>query len=63
MPCFKCKKKGIPMTCKYCNLGFCYTCIQLEKHDCRGLHLKKEISLQHLKNQLKFEKNKKIDII
>jgi hypothetical protein len=62
MPCFKCKKKGIPIICKYCNLGFCYRCIQLEIHVCEGLDLKKKNSLDNLKNQLKFEKENKFGL-
>ena len=63
MPCFKCKKKGIPIVCKYCNLGYCYSCIQLEKHDCNGIDLKKQDSLEKLKTQLKFKKEKKFGMI
>ena len=63
MPCFKCKKKGIPIICKYCNLGYCYSCIHLEKHNCNGIDLKKQDSLEKLKTQLKFKKEKKFGMI
>ena len=62
MPCFKCKKKGIPIICKYCNLGFCYRCIQLEIHACNGLQLKRQDSLDNLENKLKFKKEKKLGL-
>ena len=56
MPCLKCKKKGIPMICKYCNLGFCSRCILLEMHDCSGAELKKQDTLKNLKRpSYKFE--------
>ena len=45
MPCFKCKKKGIPIDCKYCGLGFCSRCIVIEIHNCKGSDLKKEQEL------------------
>ena len=63
MPCFKCKNKGIPINCKYCNLRFCSKCIQLEIHNCSGLKLKKENSLKNLKKELKFKTSPKIEII
>ena len=62
MPCFKCKKKGIPIDCKYCGLGFCSRCIVLEIHVCECLDLKKKNSLDNLKDQLKFEKEKKFGL-
>ena len=46
MPCLKCKKKGIPIPCKYCNLSFCSRCIQLEIHNCSGSDIKKQDSLE-----------------
>jgi hypothetical protein len=63
MPCFKCKKKGIPIPCKYCNLSFCSRCIQLEIHNCSGSDIKKQDSLEKLKCQLKFEKEKKFGMV
>ncbi len=63
MPCLKCKKKGIPMICKYCNLGFCSRCILLEMHDCSGAELKKQDTLKNLKTQLEFKKPPKVEII
>ncbi len=63
MPCLKCKKKGIPMICKYCNLGFCSRCILLEMHDCSGAGLKKQDTLKNLKTQLEFKKPPKVEII
>ena len=63
MPCLKCKKKGIPMICKYCNLGFCSRCILLEMHDCSGAELKKQDTLKNLKTQLEFKKHPKFETI
>ncbi len=63
MPCLKCKKKGIPMICKYCNLGFCSRCILLEMHNCSGANLKKQDNLDKLKTQLEFKKTPKVEII
>ncbi len=63
MPCLKCKKKGIPMICKYCNLGFCSKCILLEMHNCSGAELKKQDNLDKLKTQLEFKKPPKVEII
>ena len=63
MPCLKCKKKGIPMICKYCNLGFCSRCILLEMHDCSGAELKKQDTLKNLKTQLEFKKPHKVETI
>ena len=63
MPCLKCKKKGIPMICKYYNLGFCSRCILLEMHDCSGAELKKQDTLKNLKTQLEFKKPPKVETI
>ena len=60
MPCFKCKKKGIPINCKYCNLGFCSRCIVLEIHECKGMDVKKDIELKELDKRLEFKPDKEI---
>ena len=52
MPCNNCKKKGIPMDCKYCPGKFCSTCINLEKHDCEGLVYKLENCRKLLEKKL-----------
>ena len=60
MPCFKCKKKGIPIDCKYCNLGFCSRCIVLEIHECKGMDVKKDVELKELDKRLEFKPDKEI---
>ena len=60
MPCFKCKKKGIPINCKYCNYGFCSRCIVLEIHNCEGIKHKKE---KELNNKLEFVPDKKFGLV
>jgi len=63
MPCFKCKKKGIPIDCKYCGLGFCSRCIVIEIHQCKGSDLKKEQELKDLNKRLEFKPDKKFGIV
>ena len=63
MPCFKCKKKGIPIECKYCNLGFCSRCIVLETDDCKGIELKKKNELKELDKRLEFKTEKKFGMV
>ena len=60
MPCDKCKKKGIPIPCKYCKGEFCSRCIQLEVHTCDGIEKSKQDHLSNLKKQLAFEPTKKV---
>lgn len=63
MPCFKCKKRGIPIECKYCNLGFCSRCIVLEIHECKGIESKKENEIKELDKRLEFKPEKKFGIV
>ena len=63
MPCFKWKKKGIPIDCKYCNLGFCSRCIVLEIHDCKGVEFKKNDEIKKLEKQLEFKPDKKFGMV
>jgi predicted nucleic acid binding AN1-type Zn finger protein len=63
MPCFKCKKKGIPIECKYCNLCFCSRCIVLETHECKGIELKKKNELKELDKRLEFKTEKKFGVV
>ena len=63
MPCFKCKKKGIPINCKYCGLGFCSRCIVLEIHECKGINLKKEDEIKDLNKRLEFKPDKKFGMV
>jgi predicted nucleic acid binding AN1-type Zn finger protein len=63
MPCFKCKKKGIPIDCKYCNLGFCSRCIVLEIHGCKGIETKKENEIKELDRKLEFKPDKKFGMV
>jgi len=63
MPCFKCKKKGIPIDCKYCNSGFCSRCIVLEIHACKGIETKKENEIKELDKKLEFKPDKKFGMV
>ncbi len=63
MPCFKCKKKGIPINCKYCNYDFCSRCIILEIHNCKGIEQKKDLELNQLNKKLEFTSNKKFGLV
>ena len=63
MPCFKCKKKGIPINCKYCKYDFCSRCIVLEIHNCEGIKHKKEKELKELNNKLAFIPDKKFGLV
>ena len=63
MPCFKCKKKGIPINSKYCNYDFCSRCIVLEIHNCEGIKQKKEKELKELNNKLEFVPDKKFGLV
>ena len=63
MPWFKCKKKRIPINCKYCNHGFCSRCIILEIHNCEGIKQKKEKELKELNNKLEFVPDKKFGLV
>ena len=60
MPCGKCKKKGIPIPCKYCEGQYCSRCIQLEVHQCEGIEKSKKEHLSHLQKQLAFVPTKKV---
>ena len=52
MPCDKCRKKGIPLTCNYCPGKYCSRCINLEEHMCEGIKLKSENDLKFLEKKL-----------
>jgi predicted nucleic acid binding AN1-type Zn finger protein len=63
MPCFRCKKKGIPINCKYCNCNFCSRCIILEIHNCKGIEHKKDLELNQLNKKLEFTSDKKFGLV
>lgn len=63
MRCANCKKKGIPLTCKFCSNSFCTSCIQLEIHNCNGINVKRTEELKNLEETLKFEPPRKLDSI
>jgi predicted nucleic acid binding AN1-type Zn finger protein len=64
MRCLCCKKKkGIPIDCKYCGLGYCSGCIQLEVHACKGMETKKDDELKTLEKQLDFKPDKKFGMV
>jgi predicted nucleic acid binding AN1-type Zn finger protein len=50
--CVNCKKKGIPITCKYCTNGYCSSCIQLEIHKCSGIETKNNEEKTNLEKKL-----------
>lgn len=62
MPCYKCKKKGLPIPCSYCNHGYCSGCIQLEIHKCEGLADKIENEKTNLEKKLCIEVKKKCEL-
>ena len=52
--CHKClRRKGFTLNCSECPGVFCTGCIQLELHECAGLHQKiqKDLRALELKNQ------------
>jgi len=59
----KCKKRGIPIECKYCKLGFCSRCIVLEIHECKGSDIKKEEQIKDLEKKLEFKPDKKFGMV
>ena len=63
MPCFKCKKKGIPIDCKYCGLRCCSRCIVIEKDECKGINLKKEDEIKDLNKRLEFKPDRKFGMV
>lgn len=63
MPCLKCKKRGIPIECKYCKLCFCSRCIVLEIHECKGSDIKKEEQIKDLEKKLEFKPDKKFGMV
>lgn len=60
MRCDFCKKKCIPLACKWCGNNYCVKCIMLETHECEHLLNCKLESLKNLKTKL--EKEKTTDI-
>ena len=66
MRCNKCsKKKSILLECKYCNISFCSSCIELDIHSCENKNECRKRKLKELENDLlsaKQEKNKIIKI-
>lgn len=60
MRCDYCKKKSIPLKCKWCENNYCSKCIMLEIHNCIHLSNCKIESIKNLQNKL--EKEKTVDI-
>ena len=67
MRCKNCRKKtslnGI--ICKCCSFNYCTSCIQLEKHNCTGIEVKKDETLKLLEDKLmsaKYSGRQKIEI-
>ena len=60
MGCSLCKKKGIPIDCKYCLGKFCSRCINLEQHNCKGIEDYKKFHRENLQKQLAFEPKSKV---
>lgn len=63
MRCENCKKKGIPLQCKFCNKGFCCSCIQLEVHNCEGLKVKIDKDIKRLEKDITCTPKKKLEAI
>ena len=55
MGCDLCKRKGIPIDCKYCEGHFCSRCINLEQHKCPGITDKKKDYIKKLEKQLEYK--------
>ncbi len=62
MGCDKCRKKGIPILCKYCSKSFCTRCIQLEIHKCDGLDDKRKLELSALSKAIDYTSPKKLQL-
>lgn len=63
MPCSLCRKKGIPIDCRYCNNSLCARCIDLTIHNCSGIEDWKKEKISVLEKQLDFKPKKKITLI
>lgn len=51
--CETCKRKpGILSLCKYCNMYYCFNCLQVEIHNCKDIATLKEHKRATLRNQL-----------
>ncbi len=57
MRCKNCrKKKSILLECKYCNIGFCSGCIELEIHKCKKIDECRKRKRETLETKLLSEK-------
>lgn len=55
--CTNClKKRGILTDCKYCSNKFCFSCIQLEIHNCPNIQNCRDISKSNLDIKLQNER-------
>ena len=52
MRCYNCKKKTMPINCKYCKVDLCVRCLLPEIHNCCNLNDCKIQSRVSLSNQL-----------
>jgi hypothetical protein len=58
MKCKNCrKKKSILLECKYCNIGFCGKCIELDIHNCKKIDECRKRKRDELENKLLSEKS------
>lgn len=63
MPCERCKKKGIPIKCKYCDGSYCTRCMALEIHECPGLEKKIENDRIILTKKMEYTPPRKLELI
>lgn len=62
--CLNCfKKPGIFTDCKYCSKQFCFSCIQLEIHNCSNIQNCKDISKLNLQIKLQNERTIAVKVI
>lgn len=61
--CTNClKPRGILTDCKYCSNKYCFSCIQLEIHNCKNIQNCRDISKSNLDIKLQSERTIAIKI-
>lgn len=58
MRCKYCKrKKAILLECKYCNIGYCSSCIEISRHECQKSEECRKRKRDELEERLLSEKS------
>lgn len=61
--CTNClKRRGILTDCKYCSNKYCFSCIQLEIHNCKNIQNCRDISKSNLDIKLQSERTVAIKV-